>query len=123
MNFTKQSLKAAVIKVFEDKCNLDNYEFATLVDMFEAFRELKAEHAELQYLCSQRRFGLEGILSFLTAAQHIAPEQAPGTGGGADGAAEQHSTRAAAGSRNRRTHAGRAGRAAGRLPQIVKQKG
>lgn len=76
MNFTKQSLKAAVIKVFEDKCNLDNYEFATLVDMFEAFRELKAEHAELQYLCSQRRFGLEGILSFLTAAQHIAPEQA-----------------------------------------------
>lgn len=76
MNYTKQTLKTAVIKLFEDECNLDNYEFSTLLDMFEAYRELKAEHAELHHLCSQRRFGLEGILSFLTAAQHIAPEQA-----------------------------------------------
>lgn len=76
MTHNKQSLKAAIIKLFEDKCNLDNYEFTTLVDMFEAFRELKAEHAELANLCTQRRYGLIGVIDFLSAAQHIEPEQA-----------------------------------------------
>ena len=76
MTYNKHSLRAAVIKLFEEECNLDNYEFAALLDMFEAYRELKAEHAEHVNLCTARRCGLIGVIDFLMAAQHITPEQA-----------------------------------------------
>lgn len=43
MKYEKPILKREVIKVFENECNLDNYELVALVDAFEDLRLLREE--------------------------------------------------------------------------------
>ena len=74
MIYSKQALRKAVFAVFEDECNLDNYEFVALLDRFEDFRAVK-EVPGVTVLRTERRIKLTGALEFLRDAQHITTEQ------------------------------------------------
>ena len=74
MTYTKQTLRRAVFAVFEDHCNLDNYEFVALLDRFENYRKVK-EIPGVISLRTERRIQLTGALEFLRDAQHITTEQ------------------------------------------------
>ena len=73
MNFTKQSLKATVIKVFENGCSLGNYEMVALVEAFEDLRQLK-EGTDAEMFKTAHTM-LLGALNFLAAAHRITEEQ------------------------------------------------
>ena len=74
MTYTKQTLRKAVFAVFEDDCNLDNYEFVALLDRFENYREVK-EIPGVISLRTEHPIQLTGALEFLRDAQHITTEQ------------------------------------------------
>lgn len=76
MKHTKESLRAAVIRVFETECNLDNYEFVALVDSFEEYlMDAELPSATFEAVHPAVRDHLIGALEFLTRAQHITEEQ------------------------------------------------
>jgi hypothetical protein len=72
MTYTKQALRKAVFAVFEDHCNLDNYEFVALLEMFDELREMAVQPKDIQ---KADRIRLIGVLDFLATAQHITPDQ------------------------------------------------
>lgn len=73
MKYEKPILKREVIKVFENECNLDNYELVALVDAFEDLRLLREESDPATLRTGHAM--LYGTVNFLTAAQHITEAQ------------------------------------------------
>ena len=72
MKQTKQELRREIFKVFEPECNLDNYEFVALLDMFEELREADALPNDIRL---NHVYKLHGALEFLTGSQHITVDQ------------------------------------------------
>lgn len=76
MKHTKETLRKAVIKVFENECRLDNYEMAALVAVFEDYLNYtEPPFSTFDGLHDTMHRQLLGVLNFLVIAQHISEDQ------------------------------------------------